>query len=146
MYRSDGEASLRHPSPLFAILAPFGAVRHHSPPFGAVLLRRPLHLPAAPLSPPSFSAQITFGYEQKSCFQVAHFLFHGRRWTIPSNHKKTSFFMMFCLRFVLSLHCKSVSREQSAVCRVVVRNFRRDGSRPTAYGVQALFANHFMLL
>ena len=41
---------------------------------------------------------------------------------------------------------KSVSREQSAVCRVVVRNFRRDGSRPTAYGVQALFANHFMLL
>ena len=35
---------------------------------------------------------------------------------------------------------------KSAVCRVAVRNFRRDGSRPTAYGVQALFANHFMLL
>ena len=35
---------------------------------------------------------------------------------------------------------------KSAVCRVVVRNFRRDGSWPTAYGVQALFANHFMLL
>ena len=35
---------------------------------------------------------------------------------------------------------------KSAICRVVVRNFRRDGSRPTAYGVQALFANHFMLL
>ncbi len=33
-----------------------------------------------------------------------------------------------------------------AVCKVIVRNFRRDGSRPTAYGVQALFANHFMLL
>ncbi len=32
-----------------------------------------------------------------------------------------------------------------AVCKVIVRNFRRDGSRPTAYGVQALFANHFML-
>ena len=33
---------------------------------------------------------------------------------------------------------------KSAVCRVVVRNFRRDGGRPTALGEQALIANHFM--
>ena len=46
----------------------------------------------------------------------------------------------------LSLQTKVCHENKSAVCRVVVRNFRWDGSRPTAYGVQALFANHFMLL
>ena len=35
---------------------------------------------------------------------------------------------------------------KSTVCRVVVRNFRRDGGRPTAFSEQALIANHFMLL
>ena len=28
----------------------------------------------------------------------------------------------------------------------VLRNFERDGGRPTAYGVQAQFANHFVRL
>ena len=35
---------------------------------------------------------------------------------------------------------------KSAVCRVVVRNFRRNGGRPTTFGEQALIVNHFMLL
>ena len=35
---------------------------------------------------------------------------------------------------------------KSAVCKAVVRNFGRDGGRPTAFGEQALIANHFMLL
>jgi hypothetical protein len=35
---------------------------------------------------------------------------------------------------------------KSAVCRVVVRNFGRDGGRPTTFGEQALIVNHFMLL
>ena len=107
-HRLSPFATVRPPSPFFA------TVCHPSPPFGAVLLRRSLHLPSVLLSPPSFSARITLSYEQKSCFQVAHFLFHRRRWTIPSNHKKTSFFMMFCLRFVLSLHCKKSPSHQKS--------------------------------
>ena len=35
---------------------------------------------------------------------------------------------------------------KSTVCRVAVRNFGRDGVRPTAFGEQALIANRFMLL
>jgi hypothetical protein len=35
---------------------------------------------------------------------------------------------------------------KSAVCRVVVLNFGRDGGRPTTFGEQALIVNHFMLL
>ena len=42
---------------------------------------------------------------------------------------------------------QSVCHEnKSAVCRVVVRNFGRDGGRPTTFGEQALIVNHFMLL
>ena len=42
---------------------------------------------------------------------------------------------------------KNVCHEnKSTICRVVVRNFGRDGGRPTAFGEQALIANHFMLL
>jgi len=48
--------------------------------------------------------------------------------------------------YLLSLQQISVSREPNGCCRVVVRNFERDGGGPTAIGEQALAANHFMLL
>jgi hypothetical protein len=106
MYRHDGEASLRHPSPYWP---PFAIVRHRSPSFAIVCHRLPpfallrhrsaqfccaalCTFPLRLSSPPSFSARITLSYEQKSCFQVAHFLFHRRRWTIPCNHKKNRFY------------------------------------------------------
>ena len=44
------------------------------------------------------------------------------------------------------LRRKVCHENKSAVCRVVVRNFGRDGGRPTAFGEQALIATHFMLL
>ena len=44
--------------------------------------------------------------------------------------------------------CKNgVSREGhllSSRLKDVLRNFERDGGRPTAYGVQAQFTNHFV--
>ena len=47
----------------------------------------------------------------------------------------------------LSVWKRKVCHEnKSAVCRVVVRNFGRDGGRPTTFGEQALIVNHFMLL
>ena len=47
---------------------------------------------------------------------------------------------------VISLHQNMCHENKTAVCRVVVRNFGRDGGRPTTFGEQALIANHFMLL
>jgi hypothetical protein len=61
----------------------------------------------------------------------------------------TQIFPLFLCRFIfISYFCRqSVCHEnKSAVCRVVVRNFGRDGGRPTTFGEQALIVNHFMLL
>ena len=56
-----------------------------------------------------------------------------------------------CIVLHFKLFCyicrRNVCHEnKSAVCRVVVRNFGRDGGRPTTFGEQALIVIHFMLL
>lgn len=48
--------------------------------------------------------------------------------------------------FFIFLQQNVCHENKSAVCRVVVRNFGRDGGRPTTFGEQALIVNHFMLL
>lgn len=60
-------------------------------------------------------------------------------------------FSLFGIVIAFFIYLRQAVCHEKTIRRVghlkdVLRNFERDGGRPTAYGVQAQFANHFVRL